>query len=629
MADDIEDPRDWKIFPRNLTARADHLVRGNPISSRPESGVDNCYPGLELDQRGLDRAFLPGLSFEFHRSDGAVCVTISPSGPAAEAGLDQGDVPLYLWALMGRTTIDQNQDDPPAFFFHGLNGLETWRRVHDLMPGRIAVLLGPQAGFDAVPPNGQIIRLLDDLRDAGESRVSREPDGSVSFAIIVGERARFLDDEGVIDVEAYGPGELTRTLCSPWQFDFRDCGCFYWAANKPDLVASADGRHRYLNFLRADRAADPPPEYAPPFSGPGQAEMGYADVIRHWNELPVVLNDRESETFTASEPAVTDLMSRQEVIHELRYLASVEHALCVEYLYAHYSLDAPMRLAPDTAAQTRRIFAAGEVIFRIAVDEMRHLRWVNEALDALGEPPILSRAERIGRQLDQPFVLAPLTPEQLQWFIDVEAPSQEADGPIDGMYVRLHASIDRQPEIFPERPRLVHLMKLIIDEGEDHYQRFLRIREHLAGMTPEDYLRPLDDPEAGTTGAQLQKLGDENYLVLLRSLELTFALGDRAGGLLLEQARRAMFNLHETYHFMAGRNVRPAFRLPPQPVVGFAKAPAAMQLSTVDELQEGLAAAIDAVAHAGGPAERDLADRQQNINDVLFAEIRRLIEDGD
>ena len=56
-------PTEGKIFPRNLTARADYLVRGNPSNTRLESGVDNCYPGLEFDQRNLDKAFFSWFNF--------------------------------------------------------------------------------------------------------------------------------------------------------------------------------------------------------------------------------------------------------------------------------------------------------------------------------------------------------------------------------------------------------------------------------------------------------------------------------------------------------------------------------------------------------------------------------------
>src|SRR5262245_38761537 len=60
-----DEKRGHKIFPRNLTAKAGYLVPGNPIVSRPEDAVGNCYPGLELAVRNLDLRFLPGLVFNF------------------------------------------------------------------------------------------------------------------------------------------------------------------------------------------------------------------------------------------------------------------------------------------------------------------------------------------------------------------------------------------------------------------------------------------------------------------------------------------------------------------------------------------------------------------------------------
>src|SRR4051812_22112254 len=54
-----------KIFPRNLTARAAYVVPGNPVITRPEDAVANCFPGLELDIRNLDRRFFPGLVFDY------------------------------------------------------------------------------------------------------------------------------------------------------------------------------------------------------------------------------------------------------------------------------------------------------------------------------------------------------------------------------------------------------------------------------------------------------------------------------------------------------------------------------------------------------------------------------------
>ena len=48
------------------------------------------------------------------------------------------------------------------------------------------------------------------------------------------------------------PGELTQGLCSPWQNDYRECACYYWAASRPDYVNvadTADGETRGDNWM--------------------------------------------------------------------------------------------------------------------------------------------------------------------------------------------------------------------------------------------------------------------------------------------------------------------------------------------------------------------------------------------
>jgi hypothetical protein len=62
-----------KLLPRNVAAlrrgqtpeAAARVTAGNPISTRLESGVGNCFPGLEFDMRNLERRFFPFLEVEF------------------------------------------------------------------------------------------------------------------------------------------------------------------------------------------------------------------------------------------------------------------------------------------------------------------------------------------------------------------------------------------------------------------------------------------------------------------------------------------------------------------------------------------------------------------------------------
>src|SRR5713101_4971642 len=66
-----------KLIPRNVAAlrrgqdptRAVRLVPGNPVSTRLESGVGNCFPGLECDLRNLERRFFPFLEVDIRDTE--------------------------------------------------------------------------------------------------------------------------------------------------------------------------------------------------------------------------------------------------------------------------------------------------------------------------------------------------------------------------------------------------------------------------------------------------------------------------------------------------------------------------------------------------------------------------------
>src|SRR5262249_26355544 len=79
-------------------------------------------------------------------------------------------------------------------------------------------------------PDACTIRLEKRRNQSGSSRQSTK---RVTFH---GWRRRFTDEYSGVINGAYQPGELMQGLCSPWQHDFRDCACFYWAANHPDIV---------------------------------------------------------------------------------------------------------------------------------------------------------------------------------------------------------------------------------------------------------------------------------------------------------------------------------------------------------------------------------------------------------
>jgi hypothetical protein len=667
-----------KIFPRNLTARADYVVVGNPTNSRPEAGVDNCFPGLEFDQRNLDQRFFPGVVIYYHRSDGARVIEAPLTQGQRAAGIDFGDItsaPFYVWGMLGRFLVES--PDPSMVGFQAQPGMEVWRRVHDLLPGPVAVAFGPAPGLGSNLGDDMQAALkaaYSDLDGTGDGTARyvtlKGKDGKVRCIIMAEHRARYLDENGVIEPVAYPPGDITKTMCAPWMYDFRDCYCFYWSSNKPDIVnvPVQDGVKPYVNFLRKvdDRVEEPPFDIDFYWRIDGgkrvqrrDFELTYENMVEGWwQKLPVVLDDTESETSIATsdpEPsAVAAQLDLADVIRELTYLATVEHALTVEYLFAYYSIDKPVAAsgnAPSPSDDSSKIRSAARQVFDIAVDEMRHLLWANLALYYLGAPASVGRAEYIGEPpdparngrkqltgasisyLDTPFALNPLDGKTLDWFIEVEAPSKEINHGLDGMYVYILERLRLSAGEIPHAGTLIPLIKLIIDEGHGHWQRFTRIKQTLAGIPESTYLRKLDQNPPGPTDASYLDVCDAYYHIILKTIEVSVTLGRESQSELIGAAIRVMQNLDELALILGSRGYMPRFSLPPAAHVS-ARVPSAMlsvastatpKLTDLEMIYGKIDEALADVSRNGTPADRRHANEQRRRLTAHISEVDRIL----
>jgi hypothetical protein len=557
------------VLPRNLTAHASYLVPGNPMTARPESGVGNAHPGLEFDVRALDRHFLPGLIFDFQYGVGAKLVGLMPERLAANPGIAASDIErgLYLWAVHARFG-----DDPAAAKVVRLiekDGYMVLRRIMDLELGPITAVVGVLP--DTTELKAMVNEVLDRLVAGQPLPPGANGGGAPAYYVVSGDRARYLTADGVIDPDLLSPGEITSNLCSPWQWDFADCYCYYWASSKPDLVVGISGEAQVLNFQRHRDEREPvrPPVNPDKWMANNISEP---EMIADWETLPIVTSEREGVVPRIPRwPLIEDCMSREEIARELRDLASLEHALCVEYLYAKYSIRAGRRPPMSIRAAALRRYKAASEVFSIAVDEMRHFRWVNEALRLLGHPPTVKRAEVIARDLHRSFRLRPLIPNTLDEFIGIEAPSsvfnddpQQLDGTYTRILVSLHHLEARATAGDATLRRLQHLLKIIIDEGDSHWHRFLRIKQHLAGAKSTSYLRYQEAPGPAKREPELtlQRLCDAYYDLLLRLLYITFFLGKQSSATWLTSAHAAMFSLDEAAWHLSTRGFAPCFTLP-------------------------------------------------------------------
>ena len=112
---------------------------------------------------------------------------------------------------------------------------------------------------------GQTVPCCEVTRDAAPNPLL-PPATSGTGTIFVDLEIRPFFDPGVAVINRHlvQPGELTQSLCSPWQNDYRECACYYWASSRPDYVnvePTAQGVSAGNNWMQKDRTPDTPREY--------------------------------------------------------------------------------------------------------------------------------------------------------------------------------------------------------------------------------------------------------------------------------------------------------------------------------------------------------------------------------
>jgi hypothetical protein len=227
--------------PLNRTAQLHYRATGNPPNTQLDSAISNCFPGLEFDFRVIWRRILVGI------------VIVENNNYVIEA--DDPD----LKELIGHRLLR-------------IDGHDVVTTVRGpLIPGRSAVPLSAGGG-DPVAFMEWSNTIAKILKKQGQ-KVRCEFTKDVSQAEVLSDQKDFLVKElevrrifaqatgtgaetAVLSEELVQPGELTQGLCSPWQNDYRECACYYWAASRPDyvnVVPADDGASRGDNWMQKER----------------------------------------------------------------------------------------------------------------------------------------------------------------------------------------------------------------------------------------------------------------------------------------------------------------------------------------------------------------------------------------
>lgn len=219
-----------------------------------------------------------------------------------------------------------------------------------------------------------------------------------------------------------------------------------------------------------------------------------------------------------------------ELLDELDHLATVEHALCVEYLFLDCAL---VDRGPGV---------------NLALTAMFQLRRVNEALVMAGQAGNMTRAAQV--RWTPPVAFAPLDATQLVGVLEREYAIASA---VDRRYAVAGSLLDAATELDPDlRDRIAGAL----EGGTGHADAFTSFREPLDGRPPAEYLRPVREPE-GDGETTLQTVSLRQYGLIVRLLEEHFAVADELTMLAL--AKDAMTTLDGILLLLAERNLLPRF----------------------------------------------------------------------
>jgi hypothetical protein len=247
------------------------------------------------------------------------------------------------------------------------------------------------------------------------------------------------------------------------------------------------------------------------------------------------------------------MLTREEVLDELALLSTIEHALCVEYLFVACVLGHGRPSADDDDDVDEKIDdAAGHALNGLAVGAMQHLRAVNETLVRAGRRPSLGRATTVAGDPGA-ISFAPLTAAQLDGLLAREYATAAA---VDARYARLPTSLEPLVDPATGEDPLANIGTLV-GRGSGHAAEFAALQKMLAGLTEAQYLRVRRDQPADDLERGLRDDADDHYERILASLQAAFAELSGVG-----EAVVVMFALGELHIQLANRGLLPAFTLP-------------------------------------------------------------------
>jgi len=253
-----------EMKPANLMAQIHYRGGGNPFSVLPRTAISNCFPGLEFDFRNLWRRTFEGIVLIENNN-----YVIAAEDSKHEDLVGRRLLRVHGFPIMVKThgpTLPNGSDgtlvtesSPEAVSF--MEWSNSLARIMD-MQGELV-----ECDFSLEKPATEEIMVTDDTK---------------TMKATLRMRKFFEGKTSAIAKEILQPGELTQGLCSPWQNDYRECACYYWAASRPDYVnvGVADNGLSHGDMWMAKKRTG---KYIPDDRVDSRL-LSYDDLFREWEQ---------------------------------------------------------------------------------------------------------------------------------------------------------------------------------------------------------------------------------------------------------------------------------------------------------------------------------------------------------
>ena len=270
-----------RIEAKNLTAQLRYRGVGNPPGTHPSSAISNCFPGLETDFRNVWKRIFIGI--ELHESSNLV-VSVEPDAPDPLPLLASG----YRLISVNRQPVVGDVVGPlflggPDVALPDTNFGDT--KVPLEWSNALAGILTQSKGKD-------VVCVFQSLKDGSEITASLKMRSFFDEQIIEGAQVQ----RPAINRELALPGALGQSLCSPWQNDYRECACFYWASSRPDFVnlePKPDGTTTGNTWVQKDRTPETPRVYVVDDRA-DERLVNYNDLFQAWeSELKFIIGGKD------------------------------------------------------------------------------------------------------------------------------------------------------------------------------------------------------------------------------------------------------------------------------------------------------------------------------------------------